>query len=698
MNLKHRWPDFLLPIGIIACLMVVFVPLPPSLMDVLLAANISVAVVVLLTAVYVKTPLELSVFPSLLLGTTLARLALNIGTTRLILTRGAIDHEMAAGGVIQGFSQFVTGDNLAVGLVIFAIIVVVQFVVITKGTTRISEVAARFALDGLPGRQLAIDAELNAGSIDKTQAQQLRAETVAHADFYGAMDGASKFVRGDAIAGVIITLINIFVGLAVGMSHNMSIMQASETFTKLTIGDGLVSQLPALLISLAAGLLVTRSTRKTDLPRESLNQVFARPVVLVLTAIFLGLLILTALPKTPLLLIGGGFLVVAYLLTSNPPQESNLQSSTAPAQKAAPTEVTIDKLLNSETMEMELGVALIRLADTRHGGQLLAMITKARKQIAAEMGVILPKIRIRDNLKLGPEQFQILIQGNVVSRGDIKPDARLAIDRGKATGPIDNGAVIGIPSDGMVDVPAFWIHPESTENSQAVGYEIMAPDELLAEQLKSTSLTNASQILTRDATRQLIDEVQKTSPAVVEELIPAQMSLGKVQQVLKSLLDEGVSIRPLGLILETLGDNASLVSNHWDLVERVRLRLSRHITSSLTNPTTNAVSVFTISQELQDRIACSWERHLDEIRIGMPREIVESLVLGMENAAAKMWAAGLQPVVLVDQSIRPVIAELAFEIEPTLLVIGSRELNGAELQTVGTVTADQINSAVNSAA
>ncbi len=653
---------------------------------------------VLLTAVYVKTPLELSVFPSLLLGTTLARLALNIGTTRLILTRGAIDHEMAAGGVIQGFSQFVTGDNLAVGLVIFAIIVVVQFVVITKGTTRISEVAARFALDGLPGRQLAIDAELNAGSINKDQAQVLRAETVAHADFYGAMDGASKFVRGDAIAGVIITLINILVGLAIGMSQNMSITEAGETFTKLTIGDGLVSQLPALLISLAAGLLVTRSTRKTDLPRESLNQVFARPAVLVLTAIFLGMLILTELPATPLFLIGSGCLIVAYLLTTGKQQMANNPTSPVPINQPAATEVTIDKLLNSETMEMELGVGLIRLADTRHGGQLLALVTKTRKQIAAEMGVILPKIRIRDNLKLGSEQFQILIQGNVVRRGEIKPDSYLAIDRGQATAPIDNGAVTGMPDEGMVDVPAFWIQPTSLDSTQAAGYEVMAADELLADQLKSTSLAHASQILTRDATRQLIDEVQKTSPAVVDELLPDLMSLGQVQQVLKSLLDEGVSIRPLGLILETLGDNASLIKNRWDLVEKVRRRLSRHITSSLLDPDVNAVTAFTISQELQDRIACSWERERDEIRIGMPREIVECLVLAIEQAAAKMWATGMRPILLVDQPIRPVIAELTYEIEPSVFVIGSREIDGAELRMVGEITTSQISAAVNSAA
>ena len=296
MKFAQRWPDFLLPVGMIACLMVIFVPLPAGVMDVLLAANISVAVVLLLATVYVRSPLELSLFPSLLLVTTLARLALNVGTTRLILTRGATDGELAAGSVIQAFSQFVTGDSLAVGVVIFAIIIVIQFVVITRGATRISEVAARFTLDGLPGRQMAIDADLNAGVIDAETAQRLRGETLAQADFYGTMDGASKFVRGDAIAGVVITLINIAGGLFVGLSHSMGIGDAVPTFTRLTIGDGLASQIPALLISLAAGLLVTRSGQQSDLPRESIQQVFGRPGVLVITAIFLGLMVLTDLP------------------------------------------------------------------------------------------------------------------------------------------------------------------------------------------------------------------------------------------------------------------------------------------------------------------------------------------------------------------------------------------------------------------
>ena len=692
MNLTKRIPDFLLPIGIIACLLVIFVPLPAALMDVLLAANIAVAIVILLTTIYVKSPLELSVFPSLLLGTTLARLALNVGTTRLILTRGAIDHENAAGGVIQSFSQFVTGDNIAVGLVIFSIIVVIQFVVITKGATRISEVSARFALDGLPGRQMAIDADLNSGTIDSKQAKKLRAETVAHADFYGSMDGASKFVRGDAIAGITITLINIVGGLVIGLSSSMSIGQAAETFTKLTIGDGLASQLPALLIAMAAGLLVTRSTQRTDLPREAVDQVFSRPIVLVITALFLGVLVLTDLPKIPLLMIATAFIGAAYLLnqkqTKLQQQSLNNVASQAPAK---PTEVTIDKLLSNDILEMELGVGLVRLADSRQGGNLLGTITQIRKNLAAEMGVILPKIRIRDNLSLDQHQFRIRIQGNIVERGEIRPDCVLASDRGSAVSPLPDGVVLGLADDQLAHSPAFWINPDAAKSANAAGYHVTSATDVIANQLKLSAIDNAASLLTRDATKQLIDEARKTSPAVVDELIPDVLPLAKVQQVLKKLVEEGVSIRPLDLILETLGDHAPDIKNRWELTERVRIRLARHISAGLAGDENLPIQLFTISQDLQDRIALAWERDRDEIRLGLPRQIVESLAWAIQDAAKQMISSDLRPIALVDQSIRPVIAELAIDHADGLFVLGSRELENAKIEVVGEITADQLN-------
>lgn len=696
MNLAKRLPDFLLPVGIIACLMVIFVPLPGPVMDILLAANISVAVVILLTTVYVKSPLELSVFPSLLLGTTLARLALNVGTTRLILTRGAIDHESAAGGVIQSFSQFVTGDNLAVGLVIFSIIVVIQFVVITKGATRISEVSARFALDGLPGRQMAIDADLNAGLIDSRQAQQMRADTVAHADFYGSMDGASKFVRGDAIAGILITLINIAGGLVIGLSSNLSIGQAAETFTKLTIGDGLASQLPALLISLAAGLLVTRSTKQTDLPRESVNQVFARPMVLIITAVFLGLMVLTDLPKIPLLLIAAGCLIGAYLVFQNNEAVKASTVKQAPPQPQT-TEVTIDKLLSNDIVEMELGVGLIRLADTRQGGHLLATITQVRKDLAAEMGLILPKIRIRDNLQLQPNQFRIRIQGNTVQHGEIRPDCCLAIDSGQAVGPLGDGVVRGLADEQLAQAPGFWIAPDAWDSAKQGGYELRTATDALANLMKSTAIENATYLLTRDATKQLIDEIAKTSPALVGELVPDLMSLAQIQQVLKNLVSEGISIRPLNLILETLGDHAGRDINRWDLTEKVRIQLGRHISAGLSNHAGDPIPVFTIAADLQDQIAGAWERDQDEIRLGIPRPIVESLALAIQDAAKQMSAAGIRPVALVNQAIRPVIAELAFDQAREMFVFGSQEAESAAIQVVGEITSEQVNQVANAA-
>lgn len=690
MDWKSRWPDLILPIGMVACLMVIFVPLPASLMDLLLAANISLAVLILLGTIYIRSPLEFSIFPSLLLAATLGRLALNIGTTRLILTRGASEQENAAGAVIQGFAQFVSGDSLVVGFVLFAIIVVVQFVVITKGATRISEVAARFALDGLPGRQMAIDAELSSGAITAEQAKKFRAETIEHADFYGAMDGASKFVRGDAIAGLAITGINICGGLIIGVSAGMPLGQAANTFTRLTIGDGLASQLPALLISAAAALLVTRSTKKIDLPRESLKQVFGQPVALTVTAFFLALLILTELPKFPLALMASGFLVLAYVLRQE--EKKNLVpaanqpgfpggSSPSPAQDA-----TIEKLLSNEVLEMELGRGLIRLADTRQGGGLLAMITNIRKNLASDLGLILPKLRVRDNLNLPDLEFQIKLQGYPVKSGKIDPVSFLAVDRGRATGPIPRRAIREMPPEGFMEWPCFWIAPEAYEETIANGYEVFSAEEAIAQQLLVTAEQYASTILTREATQQLIQELQRHAPAVVKELIPDQMSLGQIQRILRGLLDEGVSIRPLELILETLGDHVRSGASSWQLLESVRIRLGRHIYNRFQDPSIGKIVAYSIDANTQDRILNSVERNQQEIQFNLSRQCLESLTDAIASAALKMSAAGYRPVLLVNQDLRPIIAELVIQASISIRVIGSRELNNAPVEVLGSIS------------
>ena len=689
-----RWPDYLLPVGIIACLLVIFLPLPTMVMDILLAANLSLAVIILLSTVYVKSPLELSLFPSILLATTLGRLALNVATTRLILTKGATDREMAAGGVIDSFANFVTGDSLAVGLVIFSIMVVIQFVVITKGSSRISEVTARFALDGLPGRQMAIDAELNAGSIDAKQAKQLRQEVADHADFYGAMDGASKFVRGDAIAGVMITLINIGVGLAVGMSHNMSLAEAASTFTKLTIGDGLVSQLPALLISLAAGLLVTRSHSKTNLPTASFEQFFSTPIVLVMTAVFLGVMVLIDLPAIPLLTLAGGFLAMAYLIPDAKSKNvsANANASAAENTTAQPPvpDVGLDKLLSNDILEIELGVDLIRLADTRQGGSLLASIATVRKDLAEEMGMVLPKIRIRDNLSLGRSCYQVLLQGNVIESGDVNPTAALATDSGNATGPLESQMIVGMAGSIAMPQPAYWIKPENMLAVQHLGYDVHSATEVLANQLKQLSLENAAHILTRDATRLLIDEVAKHSPSVVSELIPNGMLLADVQQILKRLVCQGISIRPLSLILETLGDHCGETKNRWELTEFVRIRLGRHISAGLAGPDRQTIYAFSLSAELQDRVACAWDRDRAEIRLGLPAQVVQSIGDSIVDVANRMSASGLEPILVVDQSIRPVIAQMMTERQHEVFVLGSKEVSSVAIEIVGEISPEQI--------
>ena len=687
MNLQKRWPDFLIPAGLLACLTVILVPLPPALMDMLLAANLTLAIVMLLSTIYARSPMELSLFPAFLLGATLSRLALNIGTTRLILSRGSIDGEKAAGDVIASFSNFVSGDSIAIGLVIFSIIVVVQFVVIAKGATRISEVSARFSLDGMPGRQMAIEAELNSGAIDASEAKALRREVSEQADFYGAMDGASKFVRGDAIAGVLITIINIVGGLAIGLSNNMSIGAAAETFTKLTIGDGLVSQLPALLVALAAGILVTRSHKKTDLSREAADQILASPIVLVTAAVFLGLLVLTKLPFVPLLTIGGLCLLMAWGANSrNGKRRSDQKPEAAPQVKETP----VDRLLTNDLMEIELGLDLLRLVDAKQGGTLLQGVSKVRQQIASEFGIILPKIRIRDNLKLGRNEYRILIQGNSAERAILEPDQLLAMDLGQATGPLENGVVFGLAAE-EIGQPGYWIDPNAWEHAESKGYQLRTCTEVLTSQLKKCSIHNAESLLTRDATAQLLDELKRSSPLIVDEVVPEVLPLADVQVVLQSLLAEGVSIRPLHLIMETIGSSASKTKTLTQLVEKIRLRLGRHISSDLTSDNSGTVSVFTIAEELQNRIACAWSDEGEQLHLDLPRNVVEMLLIAMHDAASRMTASGLRPIALVDQSIRPVMADLCGKLNSDLFVLGDREVNGVETVVFGEITSEQLS-------
>jgi flagellar biosynthesis protein FlhA len=622
----RRSADLILPLAIVAGVLVILVPLPAALLDVLLAGNIAIAVLVLLTTVYVRTPLEFSIFPSLLLATTLARLVLNIATTRLILTEAGRDGVDAAGRVVTAFADFVAGDKLVVGLIIFAILVVIQFVVITKGATRISEVAARFALDGMPGRQMAIDADLNAGMIDQHEAGRRRDELARQVDFYGAMDGASKFVRGDAVAGIIITLINIVGGLVIGVGElGMSFGKASSIYTQLTIGDGLVTQLPALLISLAAGLLVTRSTHRANMPREFVGQLFARPQALAVTGAFLALLVFTSLPRVPLLTLGGACLGLALIVTR---RENREAESAAQEQQSAQARTARDEdYLSVEPMEIELGVALIGLADSRRGGDLLARVATVRQQLAGDIGILMPKVRIRDNIRLEPNQYRIKLADVPIAQGEL--DVR------------DGGA-----GD---------------------------PGAALAAHLADVCRAHADELLTRDAAKHLIDELRVAAPAVVDELIPQAMTLAEVQAVLQLLLREQVSIRQLGLILVTLGDHAPRTKVAAELAEFVRRRLARQICARYGDPQGD-LRVVTLDPAWEERIRDACQPSGLENTARMAPAATESLCRLIGEQTKLLTASGHWPILLVSPDIRRAAKQVTEVYLPQLIALSYLEV------------------------
>jgi flagellar biosynthesis protein FlhA len=678
-----RSPDLILPVGIIASILVIMVPMPAPLLDLMLSTNICVAVIMLLTTIYVRTPLEFSIFPSLLLATTLGRLVLNVATTRLILTRAGIDGLEAAGGVVRSFGEFVAGDKLVVGLIIFTIIVLIQFVVITKGATRISEVAARFALDGMPGRQMAIDADLNAGVIDEREAQRRRAEITQQADFFGAMDGASKFVRGDAIAGIVITLINVVGGLFIGVIEDeMSVGQAAALFTKLTIGDGLVSQVPAFLISLAAGLLVTRSTNEVNLPAEFFGQLFSRPQALAVAGAFLGVLMFTNLPTTPLLLLGGVCVGASVLLSRRQKKGKAVAAAQAQAAEKKPPEERIEDFLIVDPMEIEIGVGLIRLADPKRGGDLLARVQRVRQNVAADIGILMPKVRIRDNMRLEQNAYRIKVADNPVAEASLYPQLLLAIDSGVTTGRMA-GIVTRDPAFGTA---AVWIEPGQRDQAEMLGYTVVEPQSVIATHLTEVVRKHADEILTRDATKHLIDELKKTSPAVVDELIPSQLKLAEVQQILQMLLREEVSIRQLGPILETLGDYAARTKDAVFLTEAVRSRLARAICSRYRDAQ-HRLHVVTLDPALEDRIRAGFEHNERGLFIRMSPQAIDATCRVIGKEIEKLTTKGHPPVLLVSPQIRPALRQMiSGQLKQVAILSYNEVTRDTQIETLGLVS------------
>lgn len=686
MHLLLRYRDLILPIGIIACLVVILVPLPAALMDLMLATNITIGVVVLLTTIYVKTPLEFSIFPSMLLATTLARLVLNVATTRLILTKAATEKMDAAGGVIQAFGEFVSGDSIEVGLIIFGIIMLIQFIVITKGSGRISEVAARFALDGMPGRQMAIDADLNAGLIDEKEAQRRRQEVAAQADFYGAMDGASKFVRGDAIAGIVIMLINIAGGLYIGvMNYQLEVAEAAELYTKLTIGDGLVSQVPALLISLASGLLVTRSAQKSDMPVEFIQQLFGNPRALMVAGGFMALMIVTNLPAIPMATLGAGCVGLAVLMNRNTAQQAVMATRRQEAEQAAktaPAQKRVEDYLVVDPMEMTLGLELLSLADPSRGGDLMERISGVRNSLAADIGIVLPKVRVRDEVALGDLEYEIRIAGNSLGRSTILPNKYLAIDSGATTGVVD-GEPTRDPTFGQ---PAVWIDINRREQAAIYGYTVVEPGAVLATHLQEVARRHADELLNRDATKHLINELKQVSPSVVDELIPSVMKLSEVQQVLQMLLREDVPVRQLSIILETLGDYAPRTKDPIWLVEYVRHRLSRTISSRYRDQN-KRMYVVALDPAMEDRIAAGIEHSDRGMFIRMSPQAVELTCEKISQGVKKLIGNGKTPIVLVSPRIRPGLRQMTASSLPRVKFLSYNEITqDTQIESLGIVS------------
>lgn len=676
------------PVLIATSVLVIVVPLPPVLLDLLLSANITVAVLILLTTIYVTKPLEFSVFPSLLLGTTLARLVLNVASTRLILTQGATDGTAAAGGVIQAFGEFVAGGQIAVGLIIFLILIAIQFLVITKGATRISEVAARFALDGMPGKQMAIDADLNAGLVNAEQAKKRREDVAQQADFYGAMDGASKFVRGDAIASIVITVINVVGGVFIGMvNHDMPLREAMMVFTKLTIGDGLVTQVPAFLISLAAGLLVTRTSVESDLSSDIIGQMFIHPEAMGVAAVFLSALSFTGLPKGPLLLLGGGLVAIGLSLSrARKQQKVVVQDEVAKKAHERPAPKPEDNLF-VDPMELELGYGLIRLADAGSGGDLLERVTRVRHKVAQELGIILPKVRIRDNIRLEQRHYQIKIQDVPVAWGDCYADGMLAIDTGATSGKIA-GMATTEPAFGR---PAVWIEASQRERAELMGYSVVEPSAVIVTHLTEVVRQHSDELLSRQQVHQLLENLKVHSPKILEELIPDVLKTAQVHQVLSNLLRERVPIRNLETILETLGDYADRTKDLGILTEYVRHALSRTICQQYRDAN-RVIYLVTLDPALEDILSAGIEYSERGMLIKLSPQVAEAITRGIVAQVDRLVSAGRPPVVLCSPQVRSALKQITTAAIPTLSVLSLNEITrDTQVEAVGQVGIGVLN-------
>jgi flagellar biosynthesis protein FlhA len=657
-----------MPIAIVVILIAVIVPLPTIVLDVLISANISLSVVILLSSVYLLNPIQFSSFPSILLMTTLFRLSLNIASTRLILLNGS-QGMAAAGDVIRAFGQFVVGGNYAVGIVIFLVLIVIQYVVINHGAVRISEVTARFTLDALPGKQLAIDADLNAGIIDQQEARERRAAIGKEAEFYGAMDGAIRFTQRDAMASILITLINIIGGLFIGVfQFGMPVVTALTTYTILTIGDGLVTAIPSLLISISGGLVTTRAASDVSMGESVSTQLFSNPrPVYFGSGIVAGLGAIPGFPKFSFFFLAGLLCFIAFTMAKAAKERERAPVEKDPKDSAAATPEKATAFLKIDSLAIEIGYGLISLVDVQQGGDFINRIRSIRKQIAQDMGVIVPPVNITDNLKLAPHQYSILLKGIEIARGELMADKFLAINPGNATEKID-GTPTKEPTFGL---PALWIPKDRRDHAQMMNYTVVDPATVLATHLTETIRNHAYELLGRQETKALIDHVAETHPKLTEELVPKALSIGEVQKVLQNLLRERVSIRDLVTIFETLADYGTQTKDHITLTEVTRSALNRSITKGLLNEQ-GELSVITLAPIWEDKLNHSLVRGDAGAYLALDANTFEHLVKALTDACQRSMAS--QWTLLCSSGLRFHLRKLIERFMPQLAVISPNDI------------------------
>ncbi len=672
MNLREAGRTGLVgaPLLLMAILAMLVVPLPPTLLDLFFTFNIALALIVVMASVYSLKPLDFGTFPTVLLLATLLRLALNIASTRVVLLEGHTGTD-AAGHVIEAFGEFVVGGNYAVGLVVFAILVIINFVVVTKGAGRISEVSARFTLDAMPGKQMAIDADLNAGVIDQDEAKKRRADVVAEADFYGSMDGASKFVRGDAIAGILILFINVLGGLAIGMlQHDMAFAEAVRNYTLLTIGDGLVAQLPSLMLSTAAAIIVTRVSSEQDMGGQIVSQLLDNPRTLGVTSGVLGVLgILPGMPNVVFLSLaaaagGGAYLI--YQRNRGPLAEPEPETPAAEEQSVENRDLSWDDVVPVDTIGLEVGYKLIPLVDKNQGGQLMARIKGVRKKLTQELGFLIPAVHIRDNLELSPNAYRITLMGVTVGEAEIYPERELAINPGQVF-----GTLAGIPGrDPAFGMEAIWIEPAQREQAQTMGYTVVDATTVIATHLNHLLQTHAHELLGREEVQQLLDNLAKNNPRLVEGLVPDTLPLGVVHKVLRNLLEEKIPLRDMRTIAESLAAEATVSQDPGALTSALRIAMGRQIIQNI-NGLRPDLPVITLDHSLERLLQESLQGDGGGgIEPGLAERIHQSLL----ESAQRQEATGQPAVLLVSAMLRPMLARFVKHSIPNLHVLSYDEI------------------------